>query len=144
MDRPIREYVRIPSTALEAVLNELRRWRAAIKSRKLAALGPELESVANDLGLASSELRALAARGVGAAKEVACVLEALGIDPHALAERDPLVLRDLQRVCTLCEHKRKCNRDLHAGTIAQNYSDYCPNASTLQALKLDSSPVLDE
>jgi hypothetical protein len=64
----------------------------------------------------------------------------LAIDPHALAKRNPLVQRDLQRVCTICKYERKYNRDLHAGTIVQNYSDYCPNASTLEALKLDSSP----
>jgi hypothetical protein len=124
------------ATALKAVANLLWRGRrAAAASRELATLGTEMEVVAKDLGLTSRELRALAAKGAGAAKELTCVLEVLGIDQHVVVRHDPLVLRDLQRVCTLCEHKKKCNHDLDAGTIAQNYSGYCPNASTLQALK---------
>lgn len=123
-------------TSLKALTNLLGRWRSAAAAwRELAALGPEMDVVAKDLGLTSRELRALAAKGVGAAKELTCVLEALGIDQDVVVRHDPVVLRDLQRVCTLCEHKKKCNDDLDAGTIAQNYSGYCPNANTLQALK---------
>jgi Family of unknown function (DUF6455) len=129
----------IGDTPFTAAANLLWRWRrAAAASRELASLGPEMDVVAKDLGLTSRELRALAEKGTGAAKELTCVLDALGIDQHAVVRHDPLVLRDLQRVCTLCEHKKECNHDLDAGTIAQNYSGYCSNASTLQALKPDA------
>ena len=44
------------------------------------------------------------------------------------------IVRDLERVCSLCNHKRQCARELAAGTAAQHYDDYCPNASTLGTL----------
>jgi hypothetical protein len=44
------------------------------------------------------------------------------------------VLRDLERVCALCHHKRQCDRDLVAGTSAEHYQEYCPNAPTIDGL----------
>ncbi|MCK1389749.1 hypothetical protein [Bradyrhizobium sp. 1] len=40
----------------------------------------------------------------------------------------------LQRVCSLCSHKAKCDRDLADGTAAENSHGYCGNASTLESL----------
>ena len=51
-----------------------------------------------------------------------------------LARSEPLVLRDMERVCSLCNHKRQCDRDLAAGTAAAHYEEYCGNADTIDGL----------
>ena len=62
------------------------------------------------------------------------MLTALGIDRQDLARTEPLVLRDMERVCSLCNHKRQCDRDLAAGTAAAHYEEYCGNADTIDGL----------
>ena len=44
------------------------------------------------------------------------------------------MLRDMERVCSLCNHKRQCDRDLAAGTSAAHYQEYCGNADTIDGL----------
>ena len=44
------------------------------------------------------------------------------------------MLRDMERVCSLCNHKRQCDRDLAAGTAAAHYEEYCGNADTIDGL----------
>jgi hypothetical protein len=65
---------------------------------------------------------------------IASELRALGIDQADLVRTEPLVLRDMERVCALCHHKRQCDRDLAAGTSAEQYEGYCPNAPTIDGL----------
>ena len=62
------------------------------------------------------------------------MLTALGIDQDDLARTEPLVLRDMERVCALCSQKRRCDRDLAAGTSAAHYQEYCANAPTIDGL----------
>ena len=128
----------------KTVSERVRQWKdAAARVRELVAAGPTAENVAQDLGISSNELRALAAKGADAANELPCLLEALRIDVQTLAAKEPLVLRDLQRVCSLCDQKRECDRDIAAGTLATHYQSYCANADTVKALELDptfSSP----
>lgn len=123
----------VKKTVAELV-RQLREIAASV--HELAALGQMMENMAQDLGLSPAEIRALAAKGTNAAKELPCLLEALRINIQTLAEQEPLVLRDLQRVCTLCDHKRECDRDIAAGALAMHYQSYCPNADTVRALKL--------
>jgi hypothetical protein len=91
-------------------------------------------STARELGVSRFDLEALVHRGPGAADELAQMLRTLGIDENALARTEPLVLRDMQRVCALCEHKRQCHRNLADGTAPAHYEGYCPNAPTIDGL----------
>ena len=70
-----------------------------------------------------------------AADELPLLLKALGIDEAALARTHPLVLRDMERVCTLCRHKARCDMDLADGTSAEYFSSYCPNEPTIKQLE---------
>ena len=45
------------------------------------------------------------------------------------------VLRDMERVCALCLHKRRCIEDLAARTSPGHYQEYCPNAPTIKRLQ---------
>ena len=90
--------------------------------------------IASDLRMSSADLEALLRQGSHAADELPKMLTALGIDQDDLARAEPLVLRDMERVCSLCSHKRQCDRDLAAGTAAAHYQEYCGNADTIDGL----------
>jgi uncharacterized protein YjiS (DUF1127 family) len=94
----------------------------------------EFDRIAGDLRVAPDDLEELVRRGPHAADELAKMLRALGINEASLARTQPLVLRDIERVCAMCNQKRECDRDLAAGTAAQHYEEYCLNAPTIDRL----------
>ena len=94
----------------------------------------EFDRIAGDLRVSPADLNELVRLGPHAADELPKLLNALGIDGNDLARVEPLVLRDLERVCALCEHKRECDRDLAAGTSAERYQGYCLNAPAIEQL----------
>jgi Family of unknown function (DUF6455) len=95
----------------------------------------EFASIAHELRVAPADLEMLVRRGPHAGDELPKLLKALGIDEKALSRTEPLVLRDMARVCALCRQKPRCDRDLDAGTSPEHYADYCLNASTIEALE---------
>lgn len=95
----------------------------------------EFAGIAHDLRITPADLDSLVRRGPHAVDELPKLLKALGIDEAALSRSEPLVLRDMARVCALCQQKTRCDRDLHAGTSPEHYADYCLNASTIDALE---------
>ena len=92
------------------------------------------DRIAGELLMSSADLEALVRQRPHAADELPKMLTALGIDHEDLARTQPLVLRDMERVCSLCNHKRQCDRDLAAGTAAAHYEEYCGNADTIDGL----------
>lgn len=90
--------------------------------------------IASDLRMSSADLEALVRQGPHAADELPKMLTALGVDLEDLARTEPLVLRDMERVCSMCISKRRCDRDLAAGTAAAHYEEYCANAPTIDGL----------
>ena len=121
---------------LNAIANWVKKYRYAAGLRnELARCGPEeVANTARELGISSGELYQLARKGPHAADLLQKMLLALGADPKILAAQDPIVMRDLQRLCIMCDHKKQCRHELAAGTAAQSYHDFCPNAFTLDAL----------
>ena len=94
----------------------------------------DFDRIASDIRISPGELDALVDQGPHAADELPKLLKALGIDEADLARTEPMVLRDMERVCALCHHKRQCDRELAAGTSAEHYQGYCPNAPTIHDL----------
>jgi hypothetical protein len=94
----------------------------------------DFDRIASDLRVSPDDLDMLVRRGPHAADELPKLLRALGIDQADLARTQPLVLRDMERVCALCQQKRQCDRDLAAGTSAGHYEGYCLNAPAIDAL----------
>src|SRR5260370_9687362 len=82
----------------------------------------EFDRIANDLRISPGDLNDLVRQGPHAADELPKLLEALGIDEEALVRAEPMLLRDMERVCALCRHKRQCDRDLAGGTSAEHYN----------------------
>lgn len=126
--------------ALELILNAIADWvkkyRYAVGLRdEFAGCGPEeVARAAHDLGVGPRELMRLASAGPHAADQLPKLLLALGVDPKKLASDDPALTRDLQRLCTTCGHKNRCEHELAAGTAARNYRSFCPNAFSLDVL----------
>ena len=120
----------------------LKNYRDTIDTgRQLGDCGPEeVASIARDLMLAPRDLMTLTRGGPEGARLLQDLLKALGVEPAALAQRDPVVMRDLQRLCVSCGYKRQCERDLADDKLAETYHDYCPNAYTLEML-FDRSTV---
>jgi transcriptional regulator with XRE-family HTH domain len=109
-------------------LNELRQLNTS-----------EFERIATELRVSPGDLNELVRQGPHAADELPKLLKILGIDEEALARTQPMVLRDMERVCALCSSKGECDRDLAAGTSAEHYAGYCLNASTIETLDLPAS-----
>ncbi|MEJ2378592.1 MAG: hypothetical protein P8Y71_25500 [Pseudolabrys sp.] len=126
--------------SLQSILSTIAQWmsryREAFATRsELANCSPEdVAGIARDLKIAPTQLASLARKGPDAAALLRRLLLALGVKPTELERGDPAVMRDLQRLCITCGYKRKCERDLAAGTLADEFRDYCPNAYTLDAL----------
>jgi len=99
----------------------------------------EFAGIAHDLRITPADLDTLVRQGPHATDELPKLLKVLGIDEKALSRSEPLVLRDMARVCALCQQKARCDRDLHAGTSPDHYADYCLNASTIDALEQRSN-----
>ncbi len=56
----------------------------------------------------------------------------LQINRDELAKEDPLLFRELQGLCTLCQSKERCARELaDLDDDWENWQQYCPNSITL-------------
>lgn len=98
----------------------------------------EFDRIASELRVSPTDLNELVRQGPHAADELPQMLRVLGIDEETLARTQPLVLRDMERVCALCHHKGECVRDFAAGTAAEHYEEYCPNAPTIDVLNQEA------
>jgi hypothetical protein len=105
---------------------------------EFAADPGELERVARELNVTPADLERLVRQVSRGANELPYTLTALGIDEAALRRAEPALLRDMERICSFCTHKRQCHQELTAGTAATNYVEYCENADTIDMLRFKS------
>ena len=90
--------------------------------------------IARDLCVSPAELDAVVRQGPHASDELPRLLKVLGIDEATLSRTQPVLQRDMVRVCVACQQKALCNHDLDSGTLAQRYDEYCPNAPAIDEL----------
>jgi hypothetical protein len=90
--------------------------------------------IARDLCVSPAELDAVVRQGPHASDELPRLLKVLGIDEAILSRTQPVLQRDMVRVCSACQKKALCNHDLESGTLAQRYDEYCPNAPAIDEL----------
>jgi len=114
-------------------------WRNKKEAREnldsLDALGPgEFARMANDIGISASDLRELAKHCCDAADLLERRLKSLGLSAEELAQSATAQLRDMERLCTLCESKGRCARDLASDPSDPVWRQYCPNHETLVGL----------
>ena len=94
--------------------------------------------IARDLCVSPAELDEVVRQGPHASDELPRLLKTLGIDEAPLSRTQPVLQRDMMRVCASCRQKTPCNHDLDTGTLAQRYEEYCPNAPAIE--ELDERP----
>jgi hypothetical protein len=120
----------------DAVADWINRYRKAYTAHnELINCGTdEVARIAYDLGISSDDLLTVASKGANSADLLQKMLVALGVDPKNFANDDPTAMHDFQRLCVNCWQKQRCAHELEAGTAAENYRAFCPNAYTLGAL----------
>src|ERR1700756_403697 len=90
----------------------------------------EMEAIARELNLTSAELETLAVQSPGSLLSLNKRLRHAGLSEDQLATSHGDVLRDLRRVCSQCQSKARCARDLKHERRATP-AKYCPNEQTL-------------
>jgi hypothetical protein len=116
----------------------LKQRRELNELMEYAADPGELERVARELNVTPADLEMLVRQGSQRGNELPEMLKALDIDEMALRRAQPALLRDMERVCSFCTHKRQCHQELAGGTAATNYVEYCGNADTIDILRFKS------
>src|SRR5262249_55598505 len=88
-----------------AVIDILTNWwkRHGDRSDLVNLADADVERVAKDLGMSVPDLRKLD-RGC-AVLLLPKMMQALNLDPAAVARSEPAVYRDLQRVCAMCDER---------------------------------------
>lgn len=94
----------------------------------------DLGLMAGDLGISERDLLALVPRASDNTALMEGMMRARGLDPQAVHDGFLTLLRDIERVCTLCRNTRRCHREQAAGTAADSCHAFCPNAGTLDDL----------
>ena len=94
----------------------------------------EVDRMARDIGLSANELHRLVHRGSHAADLLLCRMAALDLDPTEVDQVDRVTFLDLERVCTNCDCKGRCKRDLARRPDDAGWQGYCPNVATLKML----------
>jgi Family of unknown function (DUF6455) len=107
---------------------------------EIRALGSqEIEGIARDLHVSTSDLLSLAQKSPGAAVLLDRRLAQSGLSKDVLTARRGDVLRDMERVCGLCGTKDRCAADLDSSDHVEHQPEYCPNELTLEALVSESA-----
>lgn len=91
----------------------------------------EIEAIARELNLSKEEFSALAFQPSRSIQSLGRRLCDAGLSEDELAAAHGDVLRDMRRVCSQCQSKARCARDLKRHATPARY---CPNEQTLRAL----------
>ncbi len=139
MASPIKTY-----PIVESAINLFGDWlRHRQEMREMREINSgDFARIAHDLSVSPAELDILVGRGPHASDELPKLLKSIGIDEAALSRTEPLLQRDMMRVCAACQQKARCDRDLEAGTAPQYYAEYCANAPAIDALSQKSDQAI--
>jgi hypothetical protein len=127
-------------TGIVAFLNGIRTWwesyrRSAAAQVELDACDPELVAeMARDLNLSMNDFKTVVANSVGTEQLLDGMLVAFHLDGARLQEEAPGALREAQITCARCSAKKRCSRELGAGTAALNAEHFCPNTDLFTML----------
>jgi hypothetical protein len=122
------------------VVRRFAHWWRNWNGRRRAMLGleacgsAEVERIACDVGVSGADLSILAGKWPDAADLLYWRMNEVHLDRKEITQLEPEVMRDLQRVCTVCGSKRRCEHELAKNPSDPAWQRYCPNATTLLAL----------
>lgn len=117
----------------------MRHWlNAQFPWSEIEALDQEtLAQLSRDNAMAVSDFCTLVKSKGDNSELLRCQLGQAGLDPEKVADLKSSVMRDMQIVCSGCSVTRRCQRALSRQSDPPNYSVYCPNALTIDALRCD-------
>ena len=117
----------------------VRHWlKAQFPWKEMKALDKEtIAQLARDNAMSVSDFSTLANSKSGNSELLPRQLTRAGLNPETVADAKSSVMRDMQIVCSGCFMTRRCRRKLSRQNSAPNYSAYCPNAPTIDALRRD-------
>jgi hypothetical protein len=93
-----------------------------------------MEGDALKLDLSPDDVSTIATKAYYTTNLLPLRMRLLGLDPAAMAQSDPRLLRSLETSCKLCEDKGQCAFDISQNPAHRRWQDYCPNAATLRDL----------
>lgn len=122
-----------------ALVRSFRNWRdhraAMAELRSLAVRHPDLfAATARECGMSPTELRTVVSSGHGAKALMERMMEVFDLDPRTIGRSDPALMRDIQILCSRCDRKGVCRRELDSGTARENAFAFCPNAEMFNDL----------
>jgi hypothetical protein len=126
---------------LQSVASTIGNW---VRNRKLSRQDRrcfdqlsdfEVARMARDAGLSTHELRSIAQLSPDAAQLLSRRMGVLNVDVDSVSETDMNLMRDMQRLCSTCDVKRQCERDLIVRPDNFVWRQYCPNECTLTELQ---------
>jgi uncharacterized protein YjiS (DUF1127 family) len=110
--------------------SKYRQRRARINELRDLDCG-DMRRLVQDTGLSFAELVDLAKTEGDAAKLLYRRMSEMMLDPKKI---DGVVMRDMQRCCSLCASKELCAHELEDQPKRASWPSYCPNKETLEAL----------
>jgi hypothetical protein len=128
-------------TGLTAFLDDFRtKWQDYQRSiadwRDLQACDPDLvAAMASDLNLSVRDFERIVANGAGSDRLMEGMMAAFQLDGAELRKEAPATLRDAELTCARCSARKRCARELAAGTAAVNAKHFCPNADLFAMLE---------
>jgi len=122
------------------ILDWWRSWRGTRKGlAELHRFRTSVELLARDVNLSPWDLRAVAGEWPDGSDLLCHRLTTLRLNPEQFSSTQLGALRDLERVCTLCGSKSRCEHDLARNASTADWRGYCFNVATLDALQNESS-----
>lgn len=116
-----------PFYAAFALWNSQQRARTALQ--ELRSLNPEVaEELARDLNLSVNDFEGLVQNIAGSDRLMDAMMAAFSLDRAKLGQAGPATMRYAQLTCARCSAKKRCSRELVAGTARANADIFCPNA----------------
>lgn len=111
-------------------------WRTEKERQELAAL-PDFvfDGIQKETGLTRYDAQHMMADHPGPDHLMPQRLAAAGFDAARVAAEQPLLYRDMKTTCAKCDSYKKCDRELHAGGVAEGKWGYCLNNGNIEALE---------
>lgn len=109
------------------------RQRYALR-RELAncAMNSDFDIILAEAGLGRGEIEPLIKGHPDASRLLRAMSERLSVEQER--NKDPVILREMQRTCALCTEHGRCRRWLSTER-KDGYHDFCPNAELLDLLR---------
>lgn len=110
-------------------------WRRQEMARRVLEVDAhERGRLSQDLGIAEGDLFGLLRATPAGETQLPRMMRRFGLDTTVMHSATRSMVRDLQRVCAMCPHKRRCAHALAANAPARVCRGFCPNAAALDEL----------